>query len=192
MVVANEYEVTAFKQELDTYDLATMHALLEKSKILEQLYRQRDRLLDNAYRLDDGTRVFKSEDGVTVINEAGEEIPADVVTPEEIGDHHTKAEEYLSVNEKIDEHQAVDQRLRDYQEQLDAARELVNSGEMTKEELEDYRRQLQADMPLEVRQQLPDNLKPKAVSLKNEFDIPAGQVPTIGTTYSQLPNFPLN
>ena len=189
VIIADQVEIDVFKQELDIYDEATLKAILENREILESLYTERDRLLDNAYQLDDGRRVFKSEDGVTVIDEFGHDVPPEVVMPEAISDIYSKAEEYLPIQQGIIKHEAIEKRLYNYQEHLDDARELANSGKMTQQELDDYRQQLQTEMPIEVRKQLPDDFKPQTVPLKNEFNIPADDVPTIGAEYNRLPDF---
>ncbi len=61
VLLADPVEIAEFKMELDTYDALTVEAIMENRAILEKLYRHREVMLNNAYQLEDGTRVFKSE-----------------------------------------------------------------------------------------------------------------------------------
>lgn len=55
-------EITEFRQELDLYDTATVAALQENDRALTETQQRMDELLDEAYVLPDGRRVFKSKD----------------------------------------------------------------------------------------------------------------------------------
>ncbi|MBL4761020.1 MAG: hypothetical protein JKY80_09310 [Mariprofundaceae bacterium] len=168
-ILASQVELKEFSAELEVLDVATIKAITQNNKILQRLYRERDVMLENAHTLEDGTRAFKSVDGERVFDEHGNQLSADVVDPDEILDHLPKAETYLELVDKIDRHEAIADRLSTYQEKLDAAHERVDSGEMTKQELEEYRTTLQSDMPLEIRRQLPDYDPANEKILKTDF-----------------------
>lgn len=99
------------------------------------------RLLRQAHVLEDGRRVFKSEDGSFVIDEFGEK-----VSPEEVDfDSVTgpTAETYLermSVRLGLEQQQNAlneeHQQLLKTQEHIDAAREEIADGDITVDELE--------------------------------------------------------
>lgn len=179
VVLADPIEIEAFKVELVVYDIATIEAIIANREILEVLYAEHQRLLGEAYVLEDGRRVFKSENGRGVFFEDGDLASPDVVDPNEIEDYRPTAEEFFANKKSIVKHEAIGKRLDAYQTDLDEARERADSGEMTKDELDDTRQKLSQDMPIEVRRQLPENIKPTAMALKDQFAIPASDIPSM-------------
>jgi len=169
VVLADPIEVAEFRVELETYSGLTIEAIQENQKILEQLYLERDEMLKKAYQLDDGTRVFKSEDGIRVFDENGDLVSEDIVHPDEIGDHFPKAEPYLDKIKLIDKHEAIKKNLYGYQEKLDDAQERLDNGDLTQEEFEAIREEIQTDMPIEVRRKLPDYDQSQETDLKSDF-----------------------
>jgi len=181
VVLADALEVEAFKVDLDTYDALTIEAIMENREILEQLYRNRDAMLNTAYQLEDGTRVFKSEDGQRVYDEQGSLLSPDIVHPDEIPDNFEKAEPYLEILDGIKKHEAIDQNLIDYQEKLDDTREQLDNGDLTQEEFEAIREEIQNDMPIEVRRKLPDYDPAQETNLKSDFTAIASQTTALST-----------
>ena len=175
IVIADPIEVEAFRADLDTYDTATIEAIMENREILERLYRERDILLERAYQLEDGTRVFKSEDGVRVFDEHGDLVSPDRVDPNQIADHYPSAESYLEQLRLIEQHEAIDQNLADYQTQLDEAREQLDNGELSQFEFDELRSSIQNDMPIEVRRKLTDYDTTQEAVLKSDFSTSATQ-----------------
>ena len=168
-VLATPVELEEFSAELNVLDVATINAIMHNQEILQRLYFERDVMLENAYMLENGTRVFKSEDGERVFDEKGDLVSAEVIHPDEIDDRFTKAEPYLENKGLIKKHEGIEDSLIAYQEKLDEAVERVDSGEMTKQELEEYKITLQRDMPIEVRRQLPDYDPANEQILKSDF-----------------------
>ena len=169
VILADAMQVEAFRTDLDTYDAMTIEALMENREILERLYLERQALLDNAYQLDDGTHVFKSEDGKRVIDEAGNSVSSQIVDPDQILDHHTSAEDWERSVDQINKHEAIEQNLIDYQEKLDAAREQLYEGELTQDEFDELKSGIEADMPIEVRRKLPDYDPSQETDLTSDF-----------------------
>ncbi|EFO32553.1 conserved hypothetical protein [Roseibium sp. TrichSKD4] len=173
LVIADPIEVKSFRADLDTYDVATIEAIMENREILERLYRERDLLLERAYKQDDGTRVFKSEDGVRVFDDHGNLVSPDRVDPDEIADHYPCAESYLEQLRLIEQHEAIDQNLIGYQTQLDDARDRLDSGELSQSEFDDLRSSIENNMPAEVRRKLPDYDPTQEAELKTDFSASA-------------------
>lgn len=169
IILADPVEIEAFKVELDTYDALTVEAIMENREILEQLYLQRDEALDNAHKLDDGTRVFKSEDGVRVFDKEGNQLAPETIDPNQIPNHHTSHENWQDIKSKINKHEIIDQKLIDYQEKLDATREQLDNEELTQDEFEELREDIEKDMPIEVRRKLPDYDLSQETDLKSDF-----------------------
>ena len=109
-------------------------------------------MLDRAHVLPDGRRVFETEDGQRVIDENGQEVSPDVITPEEIADSRPRAETYLEA--WAEEQRLLSERdeLIDYQREVDAARERLDDGTLTAQELQDLEATLEANMPAVLRE----------------------------------------
>jgi len=172
-VLVDVTEIEAYKFELETYDVATIEAITENNDILEQLYLERERLLDNAYQLEDGRRVFKTKDGNSVFDEHGNPVPEGVVHPDEISDNIAKHEDWQSNSSLIKQHEAIGNGLIDYQHKLDEARDKLDSGKLTQDEFEGIKDGLQQSMPIEVRRKLPGYDVSQELDVKPETASPA-------------------
>jgi hypothetical protein len=154
---ATAQQIAVFEADLTIYDTATVDALMTNTHELSRVRAQMDAMLAQAFIMDDGRHVFKSEDGTQVFDEFGVEVGADELDPASIPNHHPTWEVFSAVT---DEHAALleeRQALLDYQQQLDEAREALVEGEITEAELEALQARLIADMPEAVRAKLPDD-----------------------------------
>ena len=172
-VLADPLETQAYKAELDEYDALTVEAIMENREVLDRLYAEREAMLERAYILEDGTRVFKSEDGLRVYNQDGELLPSSTVNPEQIGDKYQKAEPFFDNLKSINKHQQIEKNLLEFQEHLDEDRELADSGKMTKDELAERREERLKEMPIEVRRKLNGFDETQEQKLKSEFSTSA-------------------
>lgn len=155
-VVVTAAEMDEFRIELDRYDTATVAALQLNERELILARERLDKLLGEAHVLPDGRRVFETEDGLRVFDEHGRELDASVISPEEIEDSRPRWETAKPI---IDGYKALAKErteLLEYQEKLDHARERLDAGDLTREEFDDLRDELKADMPDAVREQLPE------------------------------------
>lgn len=154
IVLASTESVAEFRVQLDEYDAATVEALMENQVALDAV-RERIRLmLEEAHVLEDGRRVFKTKDGTKVYDEYGQEVPPEVIDPDTIADDKPKWEDY---KEELDEYGRLAEereQLLDYQRKLDEARERLDQGEITQDELDTLKADLAADMPDAVRVKL--------------------------------------
>ena len=149
-------ETSAFRQELDHYDAATIIALKENDRLLSQAVDRQEALLLTAHVLPDGRRVVKTEDGRQVFDEHGAALDLAVIEPDAIADHHPTWETYKPVLNEVGRLRATRQELFDYQARLDDARQRLDSGSLTRDEFEQLRDELKADMPEAVRAQMPE------------------------------------
>lgn len=62
-VAATEIQIRQFNAKLDVYDQATVDALMENQRLREAVQAKMDAMLDRAFVVEDGRRVFKSADG---------------------------------------------------------------------------------------------------------------------------------
>lgn len=169
-VAATTIEIERFEAKLDSYDEATVIALMENQEALDFVNTQISALLDRAYVIEDGRRVFKSQDGSFVIDENGENVTRDEVDFDAIGPDRPTAEEYLHFlgrrNSLVNERSQI----IEYQEKVDAARERIAEGDITKDELDELDAELADVMPPSVKAHVPGmNQGDEDITLKTEF-----------------------
>lgn len=156
VVVITTAEASVFRADLDRLDAATVAALQDNLE-RQTLSRARlDDMLAKAYVLPDGRRVFKTEDGMRVFDEFGDEVSPDIIDPSEIDDSFPRAEPYISELKDFEAMKREQAEILQYQAKLDEARERLDSGKMTREEHDRFREELKAEMPDAVRQQIPE------------------------------------
>ena len=106
--------------------------------------------------MEDGRRVFRTEDGAQVFDEFGAEVTGDVLNPALIPTSAPTWEqacpEIEAKNALIAEHAS----LLEYQGKLDNAREAVANGEISEADLSEFETELRETMPDTVRAQLPE------------------------------------
>ena len=151
VTVATELQVQQFKLKLDSYDTATVAALIEGQELLDAVNERLADILARAHILEDGRRVFKTEDGTQVFDEHGVEVGHDEVDPDAI-DPIKPTWEAFSAEVELKEH-LTQQRtdILEFQEKVDAACKRVNAGEISEEELEALDVELLDIMPDTVR-----------------------------------------
>lgn len=166
-VIATQAQIDAFEAKLDSYDIAITEAMIENreqtdlltTRLVETELRLQA-MLQQAYILEDGRRVFKSEDGTFVIDEFGENVSREEVDFElVIG---PTAEVYLKdLNLKRDDLEALTE-LKEERRQLEKAhelvqekRELLDQGNTPVQDLEDFDAEILDAMPPSARMKIP-------------------------------------
>ncbi|MFN3170701.1 MAG: hypothetical protein ACE37E_08410 [Hyphomicrobiales bacterium] len=181
MVQATTAQIEAFTVQLDRYDAATVAALNRNANELELVRERIEDMLLRAHVLDDGRRVFRTQDGTKVFDEFGVEVAPETVTPDEIDPSAPTWEEYWSDRERHTELTQERQELLDYQERLDGTRERVTDGELSADELDALETELEELMPLAVQEEL--GLEPtQEPALEGDFvraTAPAAGVPNL-------------
>lgn len=170
VILATEIEIQKFQAKLDTYDEATVKALMENTKLLEANNEKIQENLKHAHTLEDGTRVYKSEDGTWGVNEHGQRFDGDTHDIKTIPSTKVTAEEAEADFRTRDMLQHERTEILEFQEKSDHARERSNSDDFTKEELDELDKELEAEMPTAVRRQMPDYDPSQETSLKSNFD----------------------
>ena len=74
VILATEIQIEKFNIKLDQYDEATVKALMDNQIALDNVRVNIELMLDNAYVMEDGRRVFKTENGSQVFDEQGVEV----------------------------------------------------------------------------------------------------------------------
>lgn len=173
VVMATEIQIREFEEKLDTYEAATVTALMENQKQLDIVNARIEAMLAQAYVMEDGRRVFRTEDGTQVFDEHGVEITQDELDFELIDD---KAPTWEAFSRGVEERAnlvAERESLFEYQQKLDDARERISEGEISEAELEELDNDLLEVMPDRVREHTPGIEEPEASATTNTGDQPA-------------------
>ena len=195
---AYEAKLDTYDQKLTAYDIAITKALVENTNLLEFIEQQLAdvdaellSLLAQAFVLEDGRRVFKSEDGSYVIDENDKQVTRDEVDFDLVTG--PTAETYLS--KKLEKTRlleaqtdALDERdkLHSAQDKIDAlkndvsdarlkigeARTVIAEGDITLDELEDLDSELEDAMPLSTLPTLPASAMKHLSGIENIADAP--------------------
>ena len=150
--LASQADIAAFTVKLDKHDAATVEALMENEKALERVREELWIMLDKAYVLPDGRRVFKTEDGTRVFDEHGQEVTD--FDAQQIEEWRPKWEEMNKSIEKRDALENERRELIEYQDRLDKIREEADKDGLTKDELEKLEKRLEEGTPEAVKRQL--------------------------------------
>ena len=154
-MLASESEIAAFRTTLDVYDTATVEALMENRRALDEVRTRIDDMLLKAYVLPDGRRVFKSEDGTQVFDEHGNELGPDEIDADAIEDWRPRYEAYAGAVEEERVLLEERQELLDFQERVDEIRGRLDEDGITHDELRELEAELQDTMPVAVQRKLP-------------------------------------
>lgn len=170
IVAATATQIKEFEIKLDSYDAATVTALMENQVLLDAVQARIDTLLAQAYVMEDGRRVFKTEDGTQVFDENGGIVRADELDADLIP---TTAPTWEAYSAEVETAQGLTSERGDllaYQEKLDVAREEIADGEISEAELEELDADLLDAMPSSVRGHVP-GMKPVAAQTMLGFEL---------------------
>lgn len=174
-ILATEIQIQEFQARLEIYDEATVKALMENQQALDLLQAQISEMLSTAHVIEDGTRVFKSEDGTWAVDEHGIRLDQNTHNMDTIPQTKYTAEQYLDGHEQKKQLIQERQEILDYQQKLDEARERSNFDDFTKDELDELDNALEAEMPQAVKRQLPDYDPSQETTLQTSFTAVAKQ-----------------
>jgi len=149
--LAMPVEIEDFKVRLDTYDTATVEALITNEQQLTAVRERIRDMLHEAYVLPDGRRVFRTRDGNQVFDEFGKEIGPEIVRADEIDRRKPTWEEFKGWSEQEAKLEEERQQLQEYQQKLDDARTKANDGSLSKDDLDQLDKELDKSMPKAVR-----------------------------------------
>lgn len=156
VAMATQVQIAEFRAKLDTYDEATVIALMENQQALDLVNERLQALLDRAYVMEDGRRVFKTENGAQVFDEHGQEITPDQLDFDLIEPSHPSWESYQPDFELGKSLRAERQGILDFQDRLDVARDKIADDDISKTDLEELDADLLEAMPSAVATHMPD------------------------------------
>lgn len=171
-------EINEYRIELTRYDVATVAALQTNERELLLARGRLNSLLARSYVLPDGRQVWKTQDNSRVFDRNGHELDPSIIDPDDIGDAYPRWEEARETIGAVDDLVRERDQLIDFQEKLDAARERLDAGDITRGEFEAMQDDLATSMPIAVRDQFPESQTP-AAARSEDLDIGAGDIPTL-------------
>ncbi len=186
VIMATQTQIRTFEVKLDSYDQATVAALMENQELLDAVNARIQDMLARAYVMEDGRRVFKTEDGTQVFDEDGAEISVDELDPLLIGDDRPTWEAYSADNVIKNDLTAQRIEIIEFQDKADAAREQIADGEISEADLAELDADLLDAMPDAVRGHVA-GLDPRepAASLKAEAQ-PSTALPAAQTQSAEV------
>ncbi|MFN3226814.1 MAG: hypothetical protein ACE360_11265 [Hyphomicrobiales bacterium] len=187
-VQATTAQIEAFTDQLDRYDAATVAALHQNDIELELVRERLEDMLLRAHVLEDGRRVFRTEDGTKVFDEFGAEVAPEIIEPDAIDPSAPTWEEYWADRERLTELTEERENLLDYQERLDEARDQVTDGDITTDELDALSDELGNLMPARVQAEL--GIKPTQLPTI-EADFVRATAPAVDAPNLSLPELNL-
>ncbi|MBL4755877.1 MAG: hypothetical protein JKY52_20070 [Flavobacteriales bacterium] len=155
IIMATEIQIEKFKVKLDAYDEATVKALMENSQALDLINAQLEEMLERAYVMEDGRRVFKTEDGTQVFDEFGKEVLPDELDFAAIDPESPTWESYQPIFSEREQLLVERRQILEFQEKVDAARERVDGGDISKTDLDELDADLLEIMPSSVKAHVP-------------------------------------
>ncbi|WP_306261321.1 hypothetical protein [Pararhizobium sp. IMCC21322] len=149
-VMATQIQIEAFEAKLDSYDEATVIALMENQAAMDLITARINDLLARAHVMEDGRRVFKTEDGAQVFDEFGQEVSPEELDSDLIDATHPTWESFSALDEQRTQLSQEQQELFEFQEKVDAARVEASEEGLTEKRLEELDAELLDAMPPEV------------------------------------------
>ncbi|MCM2397752.1 hypothetical protein NBH19_16900 [Rhizobium sp. S95] len=157
-VLATETEVKDFTVKLDAYDTAIIEALYENEEKMKIVRQDLKVLLDQAYVLPDGRRVFKTEDGTRIFDEHGAEVTD--LDPDLIDEKHPYWEKYEGPFKQKFALEEERKELLEFQKRTDDARAELDEGGMTKDRLDELETILAKNAPDAVKRRMGHDAEP--------------------------------
>lgn len=147
-------EYQQLTERLGTHQEALIEALQENREALDASDARLEMMLGQAYVLEDGRRVFKTEDGLRVFDEHGRQVGDSEIDPDRIDDWRPRAETYLQERDQNISLRQTQEQLHDYQSRLDSAQSRLDEGNLSRAEYDELN-DLMMHAPSAVRAKLP-------------------------------------
>lgn len=128
--------------EIDIWQEATVETVMNYDLLIERTESELALMLSQAHVLDDGRRVFKTEDGLQVFDEHGNELNHNIIHPDEISNSNPRWEQYQNAVDRLEELNQGRSDALVFQDKLDNIQDRLDNGEITQAEFEDLRQDL--------------------------------------------------
>lgn len=181
-----------FETRLDTYNKASVAALMQKQaeledieERLEQIREKKADMQKNAFVMDDGTRIFLGPDGSYAIDVEGNDVPLEKVPVEAVPKRAWIADKYSdilqfeqdlsdakeTVEGEISAIHRFDKRRNQSVERAEEIRSEINKGDLTKERIDELGDELD-QMDKDLLQAMPPSVRAQVPGLGLDADTP--------------------
>jgi hypothetical protein len=202
--IATHDQIKLFNEKLDTNHEASTAALIENQILLEDIARRilavEGRLAphwEHANIMDDGRRVFLNAERSQAYDEWGSEVGDDEYAYENFAADHRPVDSFLDALKergslRTEKENALDarQRIHEFEELTDAARDEASKEGVTQERLDELSAELEDFMPEEVAQHMPDyepsQPAPDATAAFSRNASPSKSPPAVDTALNPL------
>ncbi len=150
---ATHEQLAVFSERLEQYDTATVRALMDNERALDEVRMEREALDARAFKFD-GRAVFKSQDGKHVFDANDAEIANTTLDPNLVPDGFPTREENKAVVDKENKLLQERQQIHDFQNRVDEARTEAGKDGVTVKKLDDLGADLDQAMPDAVRREM--------------------------------------
>lgn len=187
VVAASAARIKSSQARIYQYDEATIKAFQENQiamdeakDLLAQIELHIQQMLGCAYVMDDGRRVFLTEDRTQAFDEFGvevmpDELDFDLVSPDAPTweSYSSGLEAQTTARQGIEALEVERQAILDFQEKVDAAGERISDSDISEAELDDLDAELSEAMPPSIRKHVPGfDTTDNAADLQSEFSKP--------------------
>ncbi|MGX1499834.1 small-conductance mechanosensitive channel [Labrenzia sp. MBR-25] len=155
-LAATDEAIKEFTAKLDRYDEATVMALMENQRQLDEVNAHIEEMLNQAFVMPDGRRVFLTKDRTQAFDEFGNAVSSDELDFNDITPDKPTWEQWLDLAHQRDELTDERRDILEFQDKVDAAREKASSGKITEKELEELDDELAGAVPQSVRRHMPE------------------------------------
>lgn len=149
--IINVEQAELLQSEIDIFQEASVAAIMAYDEEIDRVEAEVAQMLSNAHVLEDGRRVFKTEDGLRVFDEHGHELDIDVVNPDQIGNDRPRWERFQETEDRLKQLRLERTEINDFQGKLDQAQERLDRGELTEQEFNKLREDIYNSAPQAVR-----------------------------------------
>lgn len=151
IALASQADLQSFQNMLDDYEAKATQRILELQNKLDQQLSKQKEMLDNAYVLPDGRRVFKFKNTDKVIDEFGENVSPDKITANEIPDHHPDGEAYKANIDNIAQTRKDTKETIKFRDRVNEMQEELDQGKVSEDRLNDLKSEFDDIMPDSLR-----------------------------------------
>lgn len=162
MAMASQERIAQFRQRIDLFDHANLAALRESDEKLQAAQQKRHDIRERAYEVTkaDGTAVKVYRDNEIVRDDGGSIVSPEIVDTDEIPASYPTWAQRLDAERDVRQAQQAYDEVVEYRELLNSARERLEDGKLSAEEVDELDIALVKDMPDAVRRHYEDPALP--------------------------------
>jgi|GEM_PF-6405574 len=157
IVGATDLEIREITARTGLHQNISIEALQENREQLDAAEEELEDILDQAFVLEDGRRVFLSEDGLRVIDELGQDVDADIIDPSRIDPTKPRYDKFLESKLAFAALMEEQDQLLTYQNELDKFAVAIERGNLSRDDVAEMNAYMTENAPAAIRAKLPES-----------------------------------